>query len=136
MFALAALQQHRMLGAHVPTWAYEFADPDAPPLVFEFPPTLPGGAYHGADLFSVFDPAGGPEYAGMTAEQRALADQIVRYWSTFARTGDPNGPGLPRWTRFEAGTADVQSLAPGRTGPVDLAQGHQLTFWEGLDRTR
>lgn len=117
VYALAAFQQHRMLGTHVPTWAYEFADQDAPPLVFEFPPTLPGGAYHGADLFSVLDPAGGPEYAGMTVEQRALADQIVRYWSTFARTGDPNGSGLPRWTRFEAGAADVQSLAPGPAAP-------------------
>jgi para-nitrobenzyl esterase len=55
----------------------------------------------------VLDPADGPEYAGMTAEQRALADQIVLYWSTFARTGDPNGPGLPRRTRFEGGAADV-----------------------------
>ncbi|XP_068116880.1 fatty acyl-CoA hydrolase precursor, medium chain-like [Hyperolius riggenbachi] len=35
-----------------------------------------------------------------TAEEKALSRTIMAYWANFARTGDPNGPGLAEWPRY------------------------------------
>jgi para-nitrobenzyl esterase len=110
------------------TWLYEFADPDAPGLPGLDLPGFPLGARHGGELPYLF--AVPAELATLTAEQEALAGQMRRYWSNFARTGDPNGPDLPRWRRHAA-----QSLAPAGTGgvhPVDLAATHDCAFWRTL----
>jgi para-nitrobenzyl esterase len=93
MWAWARLQQAT---GRSPVYFYRFDH--APP----FPATSPQagwGASHFAELWYVFD------HLGQTAwpwkhEDRALAKIIVGYWTNFARTGDPNGAGLPPWPRF------------------------------------
>ena len=35
------------------------------------------------------------------AGPQASSTQMQAYWTNFAKTGDPNGPGLPDWPTFD-----------------------------------
>jgi para-nitrobenzyl esterase len=47
------------------------------------------------------------------------------YWTNFAKRGDPNGPGLPRWPAFTSTRPQMLHIASGRTraGPVVNEEG-------------
>ena len=60
--------------------------------------------YHGAELPFVFGNL--TVVSGQTRDDRAFSDQLIGYWTRFARTGDPNGDGAVTWP---ARTADTES---------------------------
>ncbi len=66
------------------------------------------GAAHASEIEYVFDnfPAAMPA----TASDRKVADEISSYWINFAKTGDPNGSGLPNWPAFTNTSAQVMNL--------------------------
>ncbi|MFC6019480.1 carboxylesterase/lipase family protein [Plantactinospora solaniradicis] len=128
-WACPARTTNQLLSRHVPTYAFEFADEQAPWFSAAPAPTYPTGAFHAAELQYLFDDEQFP--GPQTADQRHLSDQMVRYWARFAHTGNPNGPGLPTWPRMSPASDRVQVLAPGPggIGQVDLGREHACGFW-------
>jgi para-nitrobenzyl esterase len=137
-FACPQLRTNRALAQRVPTYGYEFADRTAPTYA-PFFTDLPPGAAHASELAYLFDLAIGPwgkdfQQVELTAEQRALGDEMIRAWTRFARTGSPAAdPGA--WPLF--GTGDDHrvwsfSVQPASSLRTDAWDAHHCDLWAEL----
>jgi para-nitrobenzyl esterase len=130
-------------------FAYEFNDPSPPhylwsPFKLSDNSTFPYGAYHGAELPYLFRHATkdgcGADIPAMTGPQKQLAAKMVTYWTTFAKTGNPNPvpavAGLPAWPEFTATATGNFISFVGSTPKLLKASAfdtnHKCTsFWNG-----
>ena len=100
-----------------PAWLYWFdQSPPVAPERLAQNGGKPLGAFHGAEVAYVFGNLS-PALPWSDADRR-LSDLMGNYWVNFARSGDPNGPGLPRWPRYDESTSQLMRLAtPPAAGP-------------------
>jgi para-nitrobenzyl esterase len=79
------------------TYRYFFSrKPPVPEGMFREQARTPLGAFHSSELEYVFDNLNTRPYP-WTDIDRKLAGMMSTYWTNFAKTGNPNGPGLPAW---------------------------------------
>ena len=76
-------------------------------------------AFHSSEIPYVFQTFWASPERRFTAADRALSARISSYWLNFVRTGDPNGPGLPPWPKFDAAAPRIQAIDDAiRTQPL------------------
>jgi para-nitrobenzyl esterase len=85
---------------------------------------------HATELPFVFDTVKAKYGAATTDKDEAAAHAVLTYYANFAKTGDPNGSGLPAWPKFDP-AADVLMNFTMDDGPVAMKD----PFHDRLDAT-
>ena len=96
---------------------------------YQFEQSLPGhpgeGAQHSFELPYVFGNLlaegvlGGP----FASSDRDLADVMGGFWTNFAKTGNPNGAGLPLWPAFDPASRAYMRFATAYAGDASVDHG-------------
>lgn len=131
-FACNALVQANQLASEVTTYVYEFADRDAPLNLLPVPPAnFDLGASHAFEIIYLLNTEAVMRERGATDAQVSLSEQMIDYWTSFARNGTPNED---QWVSFgssgellELNTPSNQPLAA-----ANFSDAHKCAFWGSL----
>ena len=78
-------------------YVYQFSK--SPPKISNSDKAGLGGAVHGSDLYYVFGNLD-PRTRDWTEDDYRLSSVMIKYWTNFAKYGNPNSEGLPQWPEF------------------------------------
>jgi para-nitrobenzyl esterase len=124
-----------------PIYHFQFADPGAPVLgvsIGEPYPPFEMGPVHSSELNYLFPNISFTskiDAPDLSPSSQVLANQMVAYWSNFARTGTPNKAGLPEWSPYAGATVafggpSVLLLEPNNVKIYDSDKQHSCSsFW-------
>jgi para-nitrobenzyl esterase len=79
-------------------------------------------AFHSDDIEYVFGTLDTRPGAEWRPEDRSLSEEMMEYWTNFAKTGDPNGARLPEWPRYDR-TGEVMHLDAKPMASPDTTRG-------------
>ena len=91
------------VSAGEPTYLYHFTR--VPPSKAQ---TI--GAFHASEIFFVFNSHS--PLAGLTEADEILTDAMGKYWTNFAKTGNPNGAGLAEWPAYDPAADQWMTFNP------------------------
>ena len=138
--AMLAIGRDTIFSLEMRTWARLVAAAGQRAFLYQFTHVPPGpnatyrGAYHAAEIQYVFGNLRNPLFTYTDADRR-LSDAMSQYWVNFAKSGDPNGAGLPAWAAYDPGDEPYLEL-----GASIRARGHllkaQLDFLERARQKR
>jgi len=107
---------------------------------FQFSRSLPGQtemmSTHTDEIPFVFGETALKPMRLMASADAKLSEQMESYWTNFAKQGDPNGPGLPRWTKFDAGRKAYMSFAESGAAPGEGLRRAQCDIFLDAERAR
>jgi len=131
------MSRDEAFGIQAYTWAKtQSISGNSPVFLYNFNRSLPAyspetqfGAFHSSEIVYAYDNLHTLDRPWEAIDQ-GIADLMSSYWVNFARSGDPNGPGLPRWDPYSP-QQEVVMLIDTISGQQPIPNLDQLKFWEG-----
>jgi para-nitrobenzyl esterase len=77
-------------------------------------------AFHSDDIEYVFGTLDTRPGETVRPEDRKLSEEMMTYWTNFAKNGDPNGPGLPKWPKYDKNDSLIHLNSTITSGPDTL----------------
>lgn len=114
-----------------PVWRYFFTHNHNPAI----PSLNELGAYHGMELFYVFNTWENSPYAFgslFTPQDDSVQTNMLQYWANFAYSGNPNDGILPNWPQYDASTDCYVEIKATPDGTDCGLRTTESDFWDDV----